>query len=81
MYDILHNYYFTSNERSELLREVYRISKSNAIISVYPKHIEPNELINAMEEENCYLKSKRSMTLLVHDDNLEEGEILTLAKG
>lgn len=81
LYDVLHNYYFTSNERRELLREIYRISKSNAIISVYPKHIEPNELINAMEEENFYLKSKHSMKLLVHDDNLEEGEILTFTKG
>jgi len=73
LYDILHNYYFTSNERSELLREVYRISKSNAIISVYPKHIEPNELINAMEEENFYLKSQHRQRPLVRESNGNKG--------
>jgi ubiquinone/menaquinone biosynthesis C-methylase UbiE len=81
LYDVLHHYYFTSTERRELLREIYRISKPNAIISVYPKHIEPRELTKAMEAAHFYLKRKRSMTLLVHDDNLEEGEIYNFTKG
>ncbi len=81
LYDVLHYYYFTSNERRELLREIYRISKPTAIISVYPKHIEPHELTKAMEEAHLYLKRRHSMTLLVHDDNLEEGEIYNFVKG
>jgi ubiquinone/menaquinone biosynthesis C-methylase UbiE len=81
LYDVLHHYYFTSTERRELLQEVYRISKSNAIISVYPKHREPHELTKAMEEAHLYLKRKHSVTLLVHDDNLEEGEIYNFTKG
>ena len=81
LYDVLHHYYFTFNERRELLREVYRIVKPNAIISVYPKHIDPHELTKAMEEAHLYLKNKHSATLLVHDDNIEEGEIYNFTKG
>jgi ubiquinone/menaquinone biosynthesis C-methylase UbiE len=80
LYDVLHHYYFTSTEQRELIREVYRISKPNAIISVYPKHIEPHELTKAMEEAHLFLKRKHSVTLLVHDDNLEEGEIYNFTK-
>ena len=36
LYDVLHSYYFSVDERKKLLREVYRVLKPNALLSVYP---------------------------------------------
>lgn len=79
-YDVLHSYYFTQAERKKLLEEANRISKPNAIISVYPKHMEPKELKKELENANFYLEKEYSTTLLVHDDHLEEGKILNFRK-
>ena len=79
-YDVLHSYYFTQAERKKLLEEANRISKPNAIISIYPKHMEPKELKKELENANFYLEKKYHKTLLVHDDNFEEGMILNFRK-
>ena len=36
LYDVLH--YFTRGQRQALFREVFRVLKSNGLLSVYPKH-------------------------------------------
>jgi len=41
LYDVFHSYYFSQvADRKRLLEEVYRVSKRDAIISVWPKHME-----------------------------------------
>lgn len=80
-YDILHNYYFSLSEIEELLKEAYRILRPNGIISVYPKHVEQKKIIKELKEANFYLDSKYFEHLLIHDDNLEEGEILNFKRG
>jgi len=57
---VLHSYYFTQAERKKLLEEANRISKPNAIISIYPKHMEPKELKKELENANFYLEKKIS---------------------
>ena len=38
LYDVFHSYYFSQvDDRRKLLEEVYRVSKSDALISVWPK--------------------------------------------
>jgi len=40
LFDVLHLYYFPSvDDRRKLLNEVHRVSKAEALILVYPKHI------------------------------------------
>jgi ubiquinone/menaquinone biosynthesis C-methylase UbiE len=79
-YDVLHHYYFSPHERKELLKEAYRVSKPDAIVSVNPKHIEPAEIEKEMADANFYLEKRYAQTLLVHDDNLEESQILNFRK-
>ncbi|HIH96898.1 MAG TPA: class I SAM-dependent methyltransferase, partial [Thermoplasmata archaeon] len=41
LYDVFHSYYFSQvADRRKLLEEVYRVSKPDALISVWPKHME-----------------------------------------
>lgn len=80
LYDVVHHYYFTAAERHALLREVYRVAKPHALISVYPKHIELHELTEAMDAAQFSLRNTCTLTLLVHDDNLEEGEVYNFTK-
>lgn len=80
-YDILHNYYFSLSEIEEILKEAYRISRPNCIISVYPKHMEQKKIIKELEDANFYLDRKYFEHLLIHNDNLEEGEILNFKRG
>jgi len=80
-YDILHKYYFSLSEIEEILKEAYRILRPNGIISVYPKHMEQKKIIKELEGANFYLDRKYFEHLLIHNDNLEEGEILNFKRG
>jgi len=57
LYDVLHSYYFSPDERRKLLREVYRVLKPNALLSVYPEHVELEEVKREIEEENFWISS------------------------
>ncbi len=57
LYDVLHSYYFSVNERRKLLREVYRVLKPNALLSVYPEHMELEEVKREIEEANFWISS------------------------
>jgi len=88
LYDILHYYYFPHKEdRQQLLREIYRILKPNAILSLYPSHLrsgmEPNlnEVKREIEEAKFHEEGEYPGMTMVHDDNIEEGLIINFRKG
>jgi ubiquinone/menaquinone biosynthesis C-methylase UbiE len=44
LYDVIHSYYFTERERVRLLREISRMVKTNGLISIFPRHMESDEI-------------------------------------
>jgi len=88
IYDVLHYYYFPrAEDRKRLLREVYRVLKPNAVLSLYPAHLESNmepkleDVKKEIEEANFYLESEYSGMRMVHNDNLEKGRVMNFRKG
>jgi ubiquinone/menaquinone biosynthesis C-methylase UbiE len=87
LYDILHHYYFPrADARRQLLREVHRVLKPSGLLSLYPTHLqsymEPtlDDIEREIHEADFYLECKCSGTLLVHDNNLEEGQVMNFRK-
>jgi len=80
LYDVFHSYYFSQvADRRELLEEIYRVSKRDAIISVWPKHME-SEAKEEIESANFYLEREYSGTLIHDDEDIEKGKVLDFRK-
>lgn len=87
LYDILHYYYYPREaERRKLLREVYRVLKPGAILSLYPTHLEsgakPNlaEVEREIEEANFHLDSEYPEMIMLHDNKIEKGRVINFKK-
>jgi ubiquinone/menaquinone biosynthesis C-methylase UbiE len=79
LYDIFWYFSFQNSRLSELLKEVYRILRPGAIISIYPEHIEIEELKQVIERygfslENIFREQ------VVHEGILKVGQILNFRK-
>jgi len=79
LYDVLHIYYFSQGERKKLLKEVYRVLKPNTLLSVYPKHMELEEIKKEVEDANFYFENKYFKTL-IHEDSYTDDYILNFRK-
>ena len=87
LYDVLHYYYYPrAEERRQLLREVYRVLKPNALLSLFPTHLqsymEPKleDVKREIKEANFYLESEYPRMRMIHDDNLEQGQVMNFKK-
>ena len=80
LYDVFHSYYFSQvADRRKLLEEVYRVSKRDALISVWPKHME-SEAKEEIESANFYLHREYSGTLIHDNEDIEKGKVLNFRK-
>ena len=79
LYDVLHSYYFSPDERRKLLREVYRVLKPNALLSVYPEHMELEEVKREIEEANFCFEVEYFKTI-IHDGRYTHGHILNFRR-
>ena len=79
LYDVLHSYYFSVDERRKLLREVYRVLKPNALLSVYPEHMELEEVKREIEEANLHFEVEYFKTI-IHDGRYTHGHILNFRR-
>ena len=80
IWDNSHSYYFSEvAERKKLLEEVYRVSKSDAIISVWPKHHE-SEAKEEIESANFYLETEYPGTLIHDNEDIEKGKVPNFRK-
>ncbi|EMR73349.1 methylase involved in ubiquinone/menaquinone biosynthesis, partial [Thaumarchaeota archaeon SCGC AB-539-E09] len=75
LYDVF--WYFPLSDRRllMLMDELYRVSKPDSLLSVYPKHIDSERLREKIESRGFIFKNMFSGNLL-HDNRLERGEIL-----
>ena len=79
LYDVFWYFPLTGHRLSELLAEVYRVSKVDALISVYPQHVDSERLKRKIETAGFLLKDRHFGTFL-HYDKLESGEVLNFIK-
>lgn len=79
LYDVLHDYYFTKEERTKLLEEIYRVLKYNGLVSVYPKHMNYQEIILELEKTGFHFGDKL-FKKLIHYYLYENGLILNFYK-
>lgn len=89
LYDVLH--YMELEKRREIYKNAYRILKTDAILSVYPKHCisdEPlwnladmklEDIIEKIESAKFYLK-RNFFKKLIHDESYNMGYILNFKK-
>ena len=83
LYDVLHAHYFSAGQRASLLEEVARVSKPRALLSVFPNHMTDNEVdreVVARAGALGFESASEYEGLLVHDDGVTEGRILTFRK-
>jgi ubiquinone/menaquinone biosynthesis C-methylase UbiE len=80
LYDVFHSYYFSQvADRRNLLEEVYRVSKPDALVSVWPKHME-SEAKEEIESANFYREREYSGTLIHDNEDIEKGKVLNFRK-
>ncbi|EMR73877.1 methylase involved in ubiquinone/menaquinone biosynthesis, partial [Thaumarchaeota archaeon SCGC AB-539-E09] len=72
LYDVF--WYFPLSDRRllMLMDELYRVSKPDSLLSVYPKHIDSERLREKIESRGFIFKNMFSGNLL-HDNRLERG--------
>lgn len=88
LYDVLHYYYFPrAEDRRRLLSEVYRVLKPNALLSLYPTHLqsymEPKleDVEREIKEANFCLETQYSGMVMLHSGNLENSQVMNFRKG
>jgi len=80
LYDVFHSYYFSQvADRRKFLEEIYRVSKRDAFISVWPKHME-SEAKEEIESANFYFEREYPGTLIHDDIDIEKGKVLNFRK-
>ncbi len=89
LYDILH--YLSTAERNAVYREIRRVLKNNALLSVYPKHCKSDMPMWHLAEMSLddiareieitgFRSEGRFYKELLHDDYLDKGNILLFRK-
>ena len=79
LYDVIHSYYFSATQRKELLTEIHRISKPNALVSVYPRHMDLDYVRREIERADFRFLRKLFVTLL-HYHTLEQEHVLNFLR-
>ena len=64
LYDVIHSYYFTKEQRIDFYGEIKRVSKKSSIISIYPQHMDSEIIIREIENEGFYLSDSFYLNLL-----------------
>jgi len=80
IFDVFHHSYFPQIEdRKGLMDEIYRITKTNGFVSVWPKHME-SEVIGEIEGANFYLEKEYLGTLIHDNKDIETGKVINFRK-
>ncbi len=80
IFDVFHRYYFPQIEdRKRLLDEIYRVTKINGFVSVWPKHME-SEARAEIEGANFYMEREYFGTLIHDNKDIETGKVINFRK-
>ena len=78
-YDIFWYFSLNSPELSKLLKKIYQILDSGALVSVYPEHIEREKLLEKIEDSGFTLERRFSEQVL-HDGSRKGGQIINFRR-
>lgn len=80
LYDIF-RYFPTEDIKLQiLLDEVHRILKGNALLSIYPEHMEDTNKLKQIIIDANFRSEQEFFNTLIHDNNLKKGHILNFKK-
>ena len=80
LFDVFHRYYFPQiDDRKNLIHEIYRVTKTNGFVSVWPKHME-SEVRDEIEGANFYLEKEYLGTLIHDNKDIETGKVINFRK-
>jgi len=80
LFDVFHHYYFPQiDDKKRLMDEIYRITKTNGFVSVWPKHME-SEVRDEIEGANFYLEKEYFGTLIHDNKDIETGKVINFRK-
>ena len=80
LFDVFHRYYVPQiSDRKRLLDEIYRITKTEGFVSVWPKHME-TEVRGEIEAANFYLEDEFLGTLIHDNKDIETGKVINFRK-
>jgi ubiquinone/menaquinone biosynthesis C-methylase UbiE len=80
LFDVFHRYSFPQmSDRRELLDEIYRITKTEGLVSVWPKHMEA-EARDEFEAARFYLEDEFLETLIHDNKDIETGKVMNFKK-
>ena len=80
LFDVFHRYYFSQiADRRKLMDEIYRITKTQGFLSVWPKHME-SEVKGEIEGANFYLEKEYRGTLIHDNEDIETGKVMNFRK-
>jgi len=90
LYDIIHlvgkNDSSVLQDRKKLYKEIFRVTKPNALVSVYPMHLSTHTDINNINEvkkellDSGFGFEKEININLIHDDFIVNGKVLNFRK-
>jgi ubiquinone/menaquinone biosynthesis C-methylase UbiE len=81
-FDVIHSYYFTSKQRTRLLTSVSEMVRKNGLISIFPRHMEEDE-ISSMKETLLklgFFLEKTQPANLMHDGFTTTGFTMNFRK-
>jgi len=80
LFDVLHEYYFPSVEsRRDVLCDIHRVLKPNALLLVHPTHIDQSKLVNEIQRAGFQFQDTYTGNLM-HDGNCRRSSILTFRR-
>lgn len=86
LYDVLHSHYFSAEQRDALFRDIGRVAADRALLSVFPNHMEPDEVEKEVARRAACIGFQVTGEYrgpIVHDDGIIEGRTINFrrAKG
>lgn len=84
LYDVLHSHYFSAEQRDVLFHEVGRVTAGRALLTVFPNHMEPDEIAGEVVRRAAgigFENAREYRGSVVHDEGIIEGHIITFERG
>lgn len=83
LYDVLHSHYFSAEQRDALFGEIGRVAADRALLSVFPNHMEPDEIEQEVVRRAAgigFENAREYRGPVVHDDGIIDGRIVTFGR-
>jgi ubiquinone/menaquinone biosynthesis C-methylase UbiE len=83
LFDVLHSDYFSAEQRGDLFRETDRVTADRALLSVFPNHMEPEEIEEEVVRRAAgigFLATGEYEGPVVHAGGIADGRIVTFGR-